>query len=80
MAIIETNEIPGYQSAVKSKLWEYIFKILGGEKGNSVTGFMKYMPIMADMTKEYNNDEWFAAFNIDTEMQKDIDQYLKDYK
>lgn len=79
-AIIETNEIPGYQSAVKSKLWEYIFKILGGEKGNSVTGFMKYMPIMADMTKEYNNDEWFAAFNIDTEMQKDIDQYLKDYK
>jgi hypothetical protein len=79
-AILDSTEILGYQSAIKSKLWEYIFKILGGEKGNSVTGLMKYMPIMPDMTKAYTDEEWFKAFNIDEKMQKDIDQYLKEYK
>jgi hypothetical protein len=79
-AILNSAELLGYQSAVKSKLWEYIFKILGGEKGNSVTGLMKYMPIMPDMTREYSDDEWFAAFNITPEMQQDITQYLKDTK
>ena len=79
-AIINKDEIPGYQSAVKSKLWEYIFKVLGGEKGNSITGLMKYMPVMKDMTKAYSDDEWFNAFNIDKAMQLDILQYLNDYK
>jgi hypothetical protein len=79
-AILKSGEILGYQSAVKSKLWEYIFKILGGEKGNSVTGLMKYMPVMPDMTKSYTDNEWFTAFNITPAMQNDIDQYLKDYK
>jgi hypothetical protein len=79
-AKLNIAEILGYQSAVKSKLWEYIFKILGGEKGNSVTGLMKYMPIMPDMTKSYTDDEWFTAFNITLKMQDDINQYLKDYK
>jgi hypothetical protein len=79
-AILSSLEILGYQSAIKSKLWEYIFKILGGEKGNSVTGLMKYMPIMPNMTKSYTDDEWFAQFNITPKMQQDIDQYLRDYK
>jgi len=79
-AILDSKEIPGYQSAIKSKLWEYIFKILGGEKGNSVTGFLKNMPIMPDMTKSYTDQEWFTAFNITPAMQQDIDQYLKNYK
>jgi hypothetical protein len=79
-AILDPKDILGYQSAIKSKLWEYIFKILGGEKGNSVTGFMKYMPIMPDMTRSYTDEEWFRAFNITPTMQQDINQYLKDYK
>ena len=41
---------------------------------------MKYMPVMPDMTRSYTDDEWFKAFNIDEDMQKDIIQYLKDYK
>lgn len=79
-AIIDPATIPGFQSAVKSKLWEYIFKVLGGEKGNSVTGLMKFMPVMQDMTKSYSDAEWFSAFGITAEMQADIVQYLKDYK
>lgn len=79
-AIIDKADILGYQSAVKSKLWEYIFKVLGGEKGNSITGLMKYMPVMKDMTKAYSDDEWFHAFNIDEDMQADIIKYLKNYQ
>lgn len=79
-AIIDPATIPGFQSAVKSILWEYIFKVLGGEKGNSVTGLMKFMPVMQDMTKSYSDAEWFSAFGITAEMQTNIVQYLKDYK
>ena len=79
-AIIDPATIPGFQSAVKSILWEYIFKVLGGEKGNSVTGLMKFMPVMQDMTKSYSDAEWFGAFGITAEMQTNIVQYLKDYK
>lgn len=79
-AILPAGSELGYQSAVKSKLWEYIFKILGGEKGNSVTVIMKHLPIMDDMTRSYTDDEWFKAFNITTEMQTVIHNFLKNYK
>lgn len=79
-AILAANEILGYQSAIKSELWEYIFKILGGEKGNSITGFMKHMPVMEDMTRAYTNEEWYSEFNINEKMQKEIKQFLGDYK
>ena len=79
-SILKKQELLGYQSAIKSKLWEYIFKILGGERGNSITGFMKHLPVMPDMTRSYTDVEWFNHFNITTEMQNNIDQFLKDYK
>ena len=79
-AILPLAEQPGYESAVKSQLWEYIFKILGGEKGNSTTVIMKHLPIMPDMTRSYTDAEWYAAFNITPEMQADISIFLKEYK
>lgn len=79
-AILNKEDLLGYQSAIDSKLWEYIFKILGGEKGNSTTVIMKHMPIMEDMTKAYSNKEWFDAFKIDRDMQHDILKFLTEYK
>lgn len=79
-AILKEEELLGYQSAIKSELWEYIFKILGGEKGNSITGFMKHMPVMEDMTRSYTNQEWYSSFNITNEMQSEIKNFLRDYK
>jgi len=79
-AILKESELLGYQSAIKSELWEYIFKILGGEKGNSITGFMKHLPIMEDMTRSYTNEEWYNAFNITKEMQIEIKEFLRKYK
>jgi hypothetical protein len=79
-AVIKNVELPGYTSAVNSELWEFIFKVMGGEKGNSVTGLMDRLPIMPDMTKEYTNDEWYKAFGVTDQEQADIQQFLKDYK
>jgi hypothetical protein len=79
-AILPGNELTGYQSAIKSKLWEYMFKILGGERGNSVTTICKHLPVMNDMTVAYSDQQWFDAFGIDIEMQADIDKFLQEYK
>lgn len=79
-AIISKDDIPGFKSLIQSTLAEYMFKILGGEKGNSVTVILKHFPVMKDMTESYSNEEWFKAFDIDNDMQADIAKYLKDYK
>jgi hypothetical protein len=71
-AIIPEKEIPGFESAINSQLWKYIFKIFGAEAGNSPTKFMKHMPVMKDMTRSYTDEEWFNAFNIGSEQQKEI--------
>lgn len=79
-AIIDKHEIPGYQSAVDSQLWEYIFKVFGGHKGNSPTKFMKHMPIMDDMTRSYTDEEWFQSFDITPEQQQEIRKFNQDNK
>lgn len=75
--LINTNEIIGFKSAVSSKLWEYLFKIMGGESGNSVTGIMAMLPVMNDMTRPYSNAEWYAAFGITDDEQADIEKFLE---
>ena len=79
-AIIDETEIPGYQSAVDSQLWEYIFKVFGGHKGNSPTNFMKHVPIMDDMTRTYTDEEWFQAFGIEPDQQQEIRKFNQDNK
>ena len=79
-AILPADSIPGFTSLINSKLAEYIFKILGGEKGNSTTVILKHMPVMPDMTVSYSDQEWFDAFGIDKEMQADINKFLQEYK
>lgn len=79
-AVIKSSEILGYQSAVNSQLWEFIFKVMGGEKGNSVTGLVDRLPIMPDMTVSYTNEEWYTAFGITDEEQNDIQKFLEEYK
>jgi len=79
-AVINDNELPGYLSASKCKLWEYIFKVMGCEKGNSVTGVFQHLPIMDDMTRSYTDQEWFSAFNIDEQMQREIAKFLREVK
>lgn len=79
-AVIKSKNLPGYTSAVNSELWEFIFKVMGGEKGNSVTGLMDRLPIMPDMTKSYTNNDWYNAFGITAQEQSDIQKFLKDYK
>lgn len=77
-AIISKNDLPGYESAIASDLWKFMFKVLGGEKGNSVTGFMKCMPVMEDMTRSYTNAEWFKAFGITASEQQKISEVLNE--
>lgn len=79
-AVINENEIPGYQSAVDSQLWEYIFKLFGGHRGNSPTKFMKHMPVMEDMTRAYTDQEWFKEFDIPIEQQQEIRKFNQDNK
>lgn len=79
-AIIPAENFPGYASAVKSELWEYVFKVMGGEKGNSTTGLMDRLPIMKDMTRSYSNEEWYSSFEITEEEQKNIKKFLSEYK
>ena len=76
--VIPADEIPGYKSAINSELWQFIFKVLGGEKGNSVTGFMKCMPVMDDMTRSYTDAEWYKAFNITATEQDQIAEVLSE--
>ena len=76
-AIIAQNEISGYKSAVNSKLWQYLFKIMGGESGNSVTGIMAMLPVLDNMTRSYSDDEWYSAFDITPEEQADITTFLQ---
>ena len=77
-AIIPEAELPGFKSALDSELWKFIFKVLGGEKGNSVTGFMKCMPVMDDMTRSYTDAEWYKAFNITATEQDQIAEVLSE--
>ena len=79
-AILKTTELLGYKSGAESELWDYMFKMLGGEKGNSVTTLVDRMPIMPDMTRAYTNDEWYQAFGITAEEQADIKKFLEEYK
>jgi hypothetical protein len=78
--IIDEKDIPGYQSAVNSQLWEYIFKVFGAQSGNSPTGFMKHMPVMKDMTRAYTDQEWFEEFGIDLKEQEEIRKFNQDNK
>ena len=79
-AIIKTEELAGYSSAIRSQLWEYLFKVLGGECGNSVTTIIDRMPIMEDMTVGYTDDEWYTAFGITATEQKNIALFLESNK
>lgn len=66
-AIIHPDHLLGYKSAVKSKLWGFLFKVLGGEQGNSVTGMVDRLPTMPDMSIEYTDAEWYDAFCLNQE-------------
>lgn len=74
--IIDENDVPGFQSALKSDLWEYLFLVMGAADGQS-PGYIKYFPVMSDMTRSYSNDEWYEAFNITEAEQQHIREYLK---
>lgn len=78
-AIIKPEEVKGYTSARDSLLWEYLFKVLGGERGNSVTGLVDRLPIMPDMTQYWPNQAWWDHWGITPEEQADIVKFLKDY-
>lgn len=75
-AIIPEAHIPGYQSALKSDIWEYLFLVYGAAAGQS-PNYMGYFPTMPDMTREYTNDEWYQAFGITPEEQAHVREYLK---
>jgi hypothetical protein len=79
-AVLKDTEVLGFQSAVASELWEFMFKAMGGEKGNSVTGLVDRLPVMPDMTKSYTNEEWYSHFGITDQEQADIKTFLENYK
>lgn len=75
-AVIAHEHIAGYQSAVASELWEYLFTIYGAPAGQS-PNFMRFFPVMPDMTRAYTDDEWYREFNITADEQAYIRSFLK---
>lgn len=61
--IIDSNKIEEYNSIFKSKLFRFIFKIYGGESGQSSTGILQKLPNLST-NKIWTNDEIYSFFNL----------------
>jgi len=74
--ILDSNlKIENIESVFKSKLFEFIFKIYGGESGQSSTGILKKLPNI-DLQKKWNNLNIYKKFNLSDEEIKYIENYV----
>ena len=61
--IIDPNKINEYKSIFKSDLFKFIFKVYGGESGQSSTGILQKLPNLKP-TKIWTNDEIYSFFRL----------------
>jgi hypothetical protein len=66
---INKELVNNYLLIFKSKLFHYVFKMLGGEAGLNSTGILKQLPYL-DPTKKWDNQEIYKHFNL---TQEEID-------
>ena len=64
--VINEDEVQGYESLFKSKLFKYIFTVLGGESGQSATGILKALP-NPGTDKVWTSTELYEYFKLTSE-------------
>jgi hypothetical protein len=63
MVIADTKNLANYKTIFNSKLFCYVFKILGGEAGQSSTGILQSLP-MVDTNMAWSDVELYNHFNL----------------
>ena len=63
--VINEDEVSAYESLFKSKLFKYIYIILGGESGQSATGILKALPNPG--VRIWKAEELYDLFNLTDE-------------
>ena len=72
--VINENDVESYRSMFKSNLFKFMFKIYGGESGQSSTGILQRLPKLP-IGKIWTNDEVYQYFKL---TEKEIN-YVKSY-
>lgn len=72
--VIDPNKIEEYKSIFKSELFKFIFKIYGGESGQSSTGILQKLPNLKP-TKIWTNDEIYTFFGLTNDEINHIQNY-----
>lgn len=70
-----TSNIDNAKSIFQSKLFEFIFKIYGGENGQSSTGILKKLPKLS-LDFKYSDNDIYKYFNLTNEEIKYIENYI----
>jgi len=64
--VIDEEDVPAYESLFKSKLFKYLFVILGGESGQSATGILKAL-LNPGVEKVWTSNALYEYFNLSKE-------------
>jgi hypothetical protein len=67
--------IESVKSVFKSKLFEFIFKIYGGESGQSSTGILKKLP-KVELDRTYTDTDLYTEFKLTPEEINYIENYV----
>jgi hypothetical protein len=75
--LILNKKIPiqNVQSVFKSKLFTFVFKVYGGESGQSSTGILKKLPYLP-LDKLYTDNTIYKEFGLTSEETDYIENYV----
>jgi hypothetical protein len=73
--IIPSSHIDFYKSIFNSKLFKFMFKVYGGENGQSSTGILKRLPRLP-INKIWSDNEIFLYFKLTENEIKYIESYV----
>jgi len=60
---IDRNKVSNYKSIFNSKLFSYMFKVMGGEAAQSSTGILQSLPYIEPI-KEYTDKQLYKMFDL----------------
>lgn len=73
--IIPSDKVEIYNSIFKSNLFKFMFKIYGGENGQSSTGILQRLPKLP-LNQVWTNDEIYKFFGLTNNEIKYIESYV----
>jgi len=72
--IIDSDKIENYRSIFKSNLFKFMFKVYGGESGQSSTGILQRLPKL-DIKKVWTDNEIYEFFGLTLKEREYVNNY-----